>query len=143
MSRRSSLSVLAVLAAGGALIAGCSSSSSSSSSTPTAATSAAGSTGASSSGTPSMADCVIISKVSSNVLSTLSPLQNEPASKGEVALKAYIATLSADEAKLTSTRGKAALGAFVSALEKASTETASTAAGSLTTAIGNLADACA
>jgi hypothetical protein len=149
MSRRSSLSILAVLAASGALIAGCSSSSSSSSSTPTAApTSAsasapASSTAASSSTKPSAADCATISKISSGVVSTLLPLQSEPESKATVALEAYLAKLKTQEATLTSPGGKAALGSFVSALEKSMTETQAQATTTLTTAIGNLSSACA
>jgi hypothetical protein len=153
MSRRSSLTAVAVLAASGALVAGCSSSSSSSSSTPTAAstsapapaTSASGtasSTGASSASSPSAADCVIISKISSGVVSTLTPLASEPTSKAAPVLKAYLAKLTADEAQLTSAGGKAALGSFITALEKSENESESAAEGALTTAIGNLASAC-
>ena len=151
MSRRSSLSVLVMLAAGGALIAGCSSSSSSASSTPTsaAATSAAASasststsTSAASSNAPSAADCKIISSISSGVITTLTPLQSEPTAQAAPALKAYIAKLTADEAKLTSAGGKAALSSFISALEKAQNESASSAASALETAIGNLGSAC-
>ena len=58
-------------------------------------------------------------------------------------MKAYIATLTADEAKLTSPAGKAALASFIAALQKSLTETPSQATGPLTTAIGNLATACA
>jgi hypothetical protein len=154
MSRRSTLSALAVLAASGALIAGCSSSGSSSSSpppatatsapvsSPAAATSAT-STAAGSSTKPSAADCAIISKVSSGVITTLAPLQSESTSKAAATLKTYLATLTADEAQLTSPGGKAALGSFIAALQKASTETPSQATAGLTTAIGNLSSACA
>ena len=153
MSRRSSLTVLAVLAASGALIAGCTSSSSSSTTTPTAsatsasasapATSAsAGSTAAGSSTKPSAADCTTISSISAGVVSKLLPLEGESPSKAAVAMKAYIATLTADEAKLTSTAGKAALGSFITSLEKSLTETQAQATPALTTAIGNLASAC-
>jgi hypothetical protein len=151
MSRHSTVSALAVLAAGGALIAGCSSSSSSASSTPTSAatsaaasaTSAASSTGTGSATKPSAADCAIIGKISSGVISTLTPLQSEPPAKAAVALKAYIAKLDADQAQLSSPGGKAALGAFISALEKSSNESLSAATGTVTTAIGKLAAACA
>jgi hypothetical protein len=152
MFQRSSLSALAVVAVGGALIAGCSSSSSSSSTAPAssapAATSAAASTGAS--GAPSgsttaitAADCKIINQVSSGVISTLTPLQSESTAKAAASLKAYVATLTTDEAKLTSAGGKAALGSFIAAVKKASTETVSQATGGLETAIGNLGSACA
>ena len=148
MFQRSSLTVVAVLAAGGALIAGCSSSSSSSSSAPASApaatTSAAASTPASSPAATavSAADCKIISQVSGSVISTLAPLQSESTSKAAADLKAYVATLTADEAKLTSPAGKAALGSFISAIQKALTETPSQATGALETAITNLGSAC-
>ena len=151
MFQRSSLTVLAVLAVGGALIAGCSSSSSSSSSAPASAsaatTSAAASTAASSPAASatgvSAADCKIISSISGSVISTLAPLQSESTTKAAAALKAYVATLTADEAKLTSAGGKAALGAFIAAVQKASTETPAEATSGLETAIGNLGSACA
>jgi hypothetical protein len=149
MFQRSSLTVLAVLAVGGALIAGCSSSSSSSSSAPASApaatTSAAASAPASSSAAAtgvSAADCKIINPISSNVITTLAPLQSESTSKAAADLKAYVATLTADEAKLTSPAGKAALGSFISAIQKALTETPSQATGALETAITNLGSAC-
>jgi hypothetical protein len=152
MFQRSSLTVLAVLTVGGALIAGCSSSSSSSSSAPASApaatTSAAASAPASSPAASaattgvSAADCKIISSISGSVISTLTPLQSESTSKAAAALKAYVATLTADEAKLTSAGGKAALGSFIAAVQKASTETPSEATAGLETAIGNLGSAC-
>src|SRR5580692_2382939 len=102
MFQRSSLTVLAVLAVGGALIAGCSSSSSSSSSAPASApaatTSAAASAPASSSAAAtgvSAADCTIISQISGSVINTLTPLQSESTSKAAAALKTYVATLTA------------------------------------------------
>ena len=149
MFQRSSLTVVAVLAVGGALIAGCSSSSSSSSSAPASApaatTSAAASAPASSSAAAtgvSAADCKIINPISSSVITTLAPLQSESTSKAAADLKAYVATLTADEAKLTSPAGKAALGSFISAIQKAMTETPSQATGALETAITNLGSAC-
>ena len=152
MFQRSSLSVLAVLAVGGALIAGCSSSSSSSSSAPAssapaATTSAAATTAASSAASGaasavSAADCKIISPISAGVIKVLTPLQTESTSKAEAGIKAYIATLSTDEAKLTSPAGKAALGSFIAAFKKAETETTAQATTTVTTAIGNLGSAC-
>ncbi len=152
MPRRPSLTVLAVLAASGALIAGCSSSSS----TPTAsvtsasvsapATSAsapASSTAAGSSTKPSAADCTIISNISSGVVATLEPLASESPSKAAVTLKAYLAKLSTQQAQLTSPAGKAAVASFVTALKKASNETAAQATPGLTSAISNLASTCA
>jgi predicted component of type VI protein secretion system len=158
MSRRSSLTVLAVLAASGAFIAGCSSSGSSSSSTPAAASASAtvsapatsvsapatsATAVASSANKPSAADCVTINKISSGVVSTLTPLQTEPTAKATAGLKAYLAKLTTDEASLTSPAGKAALGSFVAALGKSLTETQAQATTTLTTAIGNLSSACA
>jgi hypothetical protein len=155
MTRRSSLTVLAVLAASGALIAGCTSSSSSSSSTPTAsatsasasvsATSAsapASSTAAGSSTKPSAADCVTINKISSGVVAVLEPLQTESTAKATAALKGYVALLTTQAATLTSPAGKAALGSFITAFKKAQTETTAQATTTVTTAIGNLASAC-
>ena len=150
MFQRSSLTVVAVLAVGGALIAGCSSSSSSSSSAPASApaatTSAAATTAASSPAAAatgvSAADCTIINPISSSVITKLTPLQSESTTKAAADLKAYVATLTADEAKLTSPAGKAALGSFISAIQKALTETPSQATGALETAITNLGSAC-
>ena len=148
MPRRPSLTVLAVLAASGALIAGCSSSSSTPTATtstpvssPTAVTSAT-STAAGSSTKPSAADCTIISNISSGVITTLEPLESESPAKAAATLKAYLAKLSTQQAQLTSPAGKAAVASFVTALEKASNETAAQATPGLTTAIGNLASAC-
>jgi hypothetical protein len=156
MSRRSSLTVLAVLAASGALIAGCSSSSSSSSSTPTAAATSAASvsapatsasapassTAAGSSTKPSAADCVTINKISSGVVAVLEPLQTESTAKAAAALKGYVAPLTTQAATLTSPAGKAALGSFITAFKKAQTETTSQATTTVTTAIANLGAAC-
>ncbi len=151
MFQRSSLSVVAVLAVGGALIAGCSSSSSSSSSAPASApaatTSAAASTAASSPAASadgvSAADCKIISGVSAGVVNELLPLQTESTTKAAASMKAYITTLQADEAKLTSPAGKAALASFIATLQKSLTETPSQATGPLTTAMGTLSTVCA
>jgi hypothetical protein len=155
MPRRPSLTVLAVLAASGALIAGCTSSSSSSSSTPTAsatsasvsapATSAsapASSTAAGSSTKPSAADCVTINKISSGVVAVLEPLQTESTAKATAALKGYVALLTTQAATLTSPAGKAALATFIAAFKKAQTESTAQATTTVTTAIGNLASAC-
>ena len=158
MSRRSSLSALAVLAASGALIAGCTSSSSSSSSTPTASATAA-STSASAPATsasapssttvasspsnkPSAADCVTINKISSGVVAVLAPLQTESTSKAAAALKGYVTLLTKDEATLTSPAGKAALSSFIAAFGKAENEPTSQATTTVTTAIANLSSAC-
>jgi len=157
MSRRSSLTVLAVLAASGALIVGCSSSGSSSSSTPTAtATSApvssptpvtsasapASSTAAGSSTTPSAADCVTLNKISSGVVAVLEPLQSESTAKATAALKGYVALLTTQAATLTSPAGKSALDSFIAAFKKAETESTAQATTTVTTAIANLGAAC-
>ena len=157
MSRRSSLTVLAVLAASGALIVGCSSSGSSSSSTPTAtATSApvsspapvtsasapASSTAAGSSTTPSAADCVTLNKISSGVVAVLEPLQSESTAKATAALKGYVALLTTQAATLTSPAGKSALDSFIAAFKKAETESTAQATTTVTTAIANLGSAC-
>ena len=157
MSRGSSLTVLAVLAASGALIAGCTSSSSSSSSTPVAsatsasvsapATSAsasapASSTAVGSSNKPSAADCVTINKISSGVVAVLEPLQTESTAKAAAALQGYVTLLNTQEATLTSAAGKAALSSFIAAFKKAETESTAQATTTVTTAIVNLGSAC-
>jgi hypothetical protein len=145
MSKRSSLSVLAVLAASGALITGCSSSSSVS--TPTTAASATVTLSAPASSTASStaisaADCTIISKVGSGAITTLMPLQSESTSQATASMKTYLTTLSADEAKLDTAQGKAALGAFITAMGKTLTEPAAQSESSVATAITNLTAAC-
>jgi len=146
MFQRSSLSALAALAVGGALIAGCSSSSSSTSApaaTSAAASAAASSPTASAAATGvSAADCKIISQISGSVISTLTPLQSESTSKAAAGISAYIVKLKADQAELTSAAGKAALGSFISSLQKSLTESTSAATGTVTTAIGTLGSAC-
>ena len=148
MPRRPSLTVLAVLAASGALIAGCTSSSSSSSSTPTApatstsASAPASSTAAGSSNKPSAADCVTINKISSGVVAVLEPLQTESTAKAAAALQGYVTLLNTQEATLTSPAGKAALSSFIAAFKKAETESTAQATTTVTTAIVNLGSAC-
>jgi hypothetical protein len=156
MPKRSRLCALAVLAAGAALVAGCSSSSSSSSSsTPSASapasTAPASSAPATSASAPastaaatavSVADCKIINPISTGVAAKLMPLQSESKAKAEAGIKAYLAELTADEAKLTSPAGKAALGAFIKSLAESLTESTSAATTTLTTAIGALGSAC-
>ena len=130
-TRRRSLAFGVACAAIVAASAGCSSSSSSTPtattstpvSSPTAVTSAT-STAASSSTKPSAADCTIITNISSGVITTLEPLESESPSKAAATLKAYLAKLSTQQAQLTSPAGKAAVASFVTALEKASNETA-------------------
>jgi hypothetical protein len=154
MSQRSSLWALAVLAASAALVAGCSSSSSSSSSAATAsapaATTAAASPAASapastadSASKPSAADCKIINPIAAGVAGKLTPLESEPKAKAEAGMKSYIGELTADEAKLTSAPGKAALGAFIKSFEVSLTQSQAQATTTLTSAIGALGTVCA
>jgi NitT/TauT family transport system substrate-binding protein len=151
MFQRSSLSALAIVAVGGALIAGCSNSTSAtsapaatSSAAAAASTTAAAASTASSAaaGAVSAADCKILAPISADAISTLTPLQSESTSQAEAGMKSYIAKLTADEAQLTSPAGKAALGSFITALGKTLTEPQSQAISGLTTAIGNLGSAC-
>jgi hypothetical protein len=154
MSQRSSLCGLAVLAASAALVAGCSSSSSSSSSSaatsaPAATTAAASpvasatTSSASAAGKPSAADCTIINPIAAGVAGKLTPLESEPKAKAEAGMKSYIGELTADEAKLTSAPGKAALGSFIKSFEASLTQSQAKATTTLTTAIGALGTVCA
>ena len=157
---------LAVIAVGGccALLAACSSSNASSaastassaaSSAAAAANSAASSAASAVSSAASAiasaaggasgasaADCVIIKQVDSNAISTLAPLQADSAAQATAALKTYITQLQGDEAKLTSAGGKSALGAYITALQKASTESTADATTTITGALGTLGSAC-
>jgi hypothetical protein len=160
MSQLKSLTVLA-LAAAGLLAAGCSSSTSSSSSVPAAtspvasAASATTSTAAPSvppspaastpalvAGPPSVADCKIIKPISASAIGKLTPLSTEPKAKATAGMQAYIATLKAAEAKMTTTGGKKALGDFSTALEKSLTESTSKATTLIIAALGSLGKAC-
>jgi hypothetical protein len=145
MSQLKSLTVLA-LAATGLLVAGCSSSSSSSSSTAAAttpaATTPAATTPAVAAGPPSAADCTIIKPISASAVTNLLPLQSESKAKAAAGLKAYVATLVADEAKLTSAGGKAVIGAWATALTKSETESTSAATATVTAGLGSLGKAC-
>jgi hypothetical protein len=157
MSQLKSLTVLA-LAAAGLLAVGCSSSSSSSSSsvpaatspaasaasatTTTAAPSPAASTPALVAGPPSVADCKIIKPISASAIGKLTPLSTEPKAKATAGMQAYIVTLKAAEAKMTTTGGKKALGDFSTALEKSLTESTSKATTLMIAALGSLGKAC-
>jgi hypothetical protein len=57
-------------------------------------------------------------------------------------MQAYIATLKAAEAKMTTTGGKKALGDFSTALEKSLTESTSKATTLMIAALGSLGKAC-
>ena len=156
MSQLKSLTVLA-LAAAGLLAAGCSSSSSSSSSVPAATSPAASATAAATSpsatppaasspaaavGQPSAADCKIIKPISASAIAKLTPLSSEPKAKATAGMQAYIATLTAAEAKLTSAGGKKAIGDFITSLEKSQTESTSAATTLMIAALGSLGKAC-
>jgi subtilase-type serine protease len=164
MSQLKSLTALALTAAG-LLAAGCSSSSSSSSSVP-AATSPAATTPAATSpsatlpasspaasspavstpalvaGPPSAADCKIIKPISAAAIGNLTPVSSEPKAKAVATLTAYIATLKAAEAKLTTTGGKKAIDDFIAALQKSETESTSKATTLMIGALGTLGKAC-
>jgi hypothetical protein len=155
MPQLKSLTVLA-LAAAGLLAAGCSSSSSSSSSVPAATSPAASATAAATSpaatpaasspaaavGKPSAADCKIIKPISASAIAKLTPLSTESKAKATAGMQAYIATLTAAEAKLTSAGGKKAVGDFIASLEKSQTESTSQATTLMIAALGTLGTAC-
>jgi len=90
----------------------------------------------------SAADCVVIKQVSSSAVSTLTPLQSDSQVQATAALKAYVTQLQADQAKLTSAQGKSVLGAWIAAVQKASTQSTADATVTITTALGPLAAAC-
>jgi hypothetical protein len=146
MYQRASLAAVAV-ASVGLLVAGCSSSSSSGSSaaspsptsgasTPAASSSAAGG------GAVSAADCAIIGPIASSAVAKLTPLSTEPKAQAEATLKAYLAQVEAADAKLTSAGGKKVLGAYITALEKSTTESTAEATTQMTAALGALGSAC-
>jgi hypothetical protein len=161
MSQLKSLTVLA-LAAAGLLAVGCSSSSSSSSSVPAATSPVASATAAATSpsttppapsspaastpalvaGPPSAADCKIIKPISAAAIGNLTPVSTESKVKADATLTAYIATLKAAEAKMTTTGGKKALGDFSTALKKSETESTSKATTLMIGALGSLGKAC-
>jgi len=160
MSQLKSLTVLA-LAAAGLLAAGCSSSSSSSSSVPAATSPPASATAAATSpsatppapsspavstpalvaGPPSAADCKIIKPISAAAIGNLTPVSSESKAKGIATLTAYIATLKAAEAKLTTTGGKKAIDDFIASLQKSETESTSKATTLMIGALGTLGKA--
>jgi hypothetical protein len=152
MYGRMSPAVVALLAGMALLAAGCSSTSSpapsAASGSAAPSTSSAGATPFESSpapaGTPSpsagaltAADCKVIKPISSSVIGTLTPLQSEPKAKANAALKSYVAQLQTAESHVTSTAGKADLGALASALQKSETAGAS-ATSQIVAAIGKL-----
>ena len=57
-------------------------------------------------------------------------------------MTAYITTLAAAEAKLTSAGGKKAIGDFITSLEKSQTESPSKATPMMIAALGSLGKAC-
>lgn len=147
---------LPVIVAGGAcvLLAACSSSSSSSTSAPAATSSApavstsapatASTSGAVTSSVAAIpaADCTIIKQVDSSAITTLAPLQTDSAAQQAAAIKKYVSTLTADEAKLASSTGKATLTSWISAVKKSSTESTAAATTTITNGLGDLGKAC-
>jgi ABC-type transporter Mla MlaB component len=145
---------LAVIAVGGfcAAIAACSSSSSSpapaassavsaASSAVSAASSAVSAASSAASGV-SAADCVIIKQVDSSAISTLLPMQSESKTKAAADLQTYLTQLAADEAKLTSAKGKSVLSAWIADVQKAATESTTDATTTITGGLGALGSAC-
>ena len=141
---------LTVVAVGGccAVLAACGSSASSAASVASSAASAVGaavSSAASAAGVTtgvSAADCVIIKQVDSSAISTLTPLQSDTPAQATAALKTYVTQLQADQAKLTSAQGKSVLGAWIAAIQKASTESTADATTTITGALSPLEAAC-
>ena len=116
---RSIIPGLVVLAMAGSLAAGCSSSSSPAS---TASNSAAATSASASAATDALpaADCAIIKPIAADAATSLAPVQTEPTAQAATTMATYITTLSEALANLTSTQGKADLGAFIDDLKSAS-----------------------
>jgi hypothetical protein len=146
---------LTLFVAGGmcAALAACSSSSSSSapaasttsasaapSATASAATSAASSAPAA--GAIPAADCTVIKQVSSSAITTLTPMQSESKTKAAADLATYLSQLAADEAKLTSAKGKSVLHAWIAAVQKAATQSQADATTTILGGLGDLGSAC-
>ena len=151
MHQRSSLALLTLLAAASVLAAGCSSSSSSSTTAPASTSAAPVTTSAApatTSATPATAtavtaaDCKLLKSIGTSAIGVLTPLQTDPKAKAVALIKSYAGKLTADEAKLTSAKAKANLGAFITALEKSGSESQTAAQTALITAMGGLSDGC-
>jgi hypothetical protein len=120
------ISGLALLALAGSLVAGCSSAAkapaSSTTSSPAAATTASASVSASASAAGALpaADCAVIKPIASGAATSLAPVATEPSAAAATTMATYITQLSEALAKVTSTQGKADLGAFIADLKTAS-----------------------
>lgn len=116
---RSIIPGLAVLALAGSLAAGCSSSSSPASTSSNSAAATSASASAATDALPA-ADCAIIKPIAADAATSLAPVQTEPTAQAATTMATYITTLSEALANLTSTQGKADLGAFIDDLKSAS-----------------------
>jgi hypothetical protein len=93
-------------------------------------------------GKPSATDCKIIKPISASAIAKLTPLSTEPKAQATAGMTAYIATLTAAEAKLTSAGGKKAISDFITSLQKSQTESTSKATTLMIGALGSLGKAC-
>jgi hypothetical protein len=138
---------LAVAGAACAGLAACSSSISSVASNPPGSTSslpAISTSGAASAiaSALSSSDCTVLKDISGSAITTLTPLETDP-SKASSLLKTYIAQLTADESKVTSTAAKNQIKAWIAALNKSQTESTADATSTITKALGSIAKGCA
>lgn len=145
---------LTLFVAGGMCAALAACSSSSSSSAPAASTtsaSAAASTAAPASSAASSApaadaipaaDCTVIKQVSSSAITTLTPMQSESKTKAAADMATYLSQLAADEAKLTSAKGKSVLHAWIADVQKAATQSQADATTTILGGLGDLGSAC-
>jgi hypothetical protein len=145
--RYRSIPVLALLAVTGALAAGCSSSASPSPSSTSATTGSApapseSATGAGTGGsTLSAADCAVVKPIAAGAITTLAPLQTESASAAAGTLNQFVGQLGAAQGKVSSPQAKSDIGALITALSQAgSNSTASQTA--ITTALAKLGSDC-
>jgi hypothetical protein len=102
----------------------------------------AASTPALAAGGPSAADCKIIKPISASAISKLTPISTLPKAQAIAGMTAYIATLKAAEAKMTTTGGKKVIADFAADLQKSETESTSKATTLMIGALGTLGKAC-
>jgi hypothetical protein len=69
-------------------------------------------------------------------------LQSESKSKAAADLQTYLTQLHADEAKLTSAKGKSVLSAWIADVQKSETESTGDATTTITGGLGALGSAC-
>ena len=114
---------LAVLAAlTGSLVAGCGSAAkapASSTTSPTTATTTVSASASTAAALPA-ADCAVIKPIAAGAATSLAPVATEPSAAAATTMATYITQLSEALAKVTSTQGKADLGAFIEDLKTAS-----------------------